>query len=177
MAKDKVKFESKKIDDLVRSLKKDYVLKVGIIGSKAKTSHDKDSGLTNAEVGSFHEFGLGNMPKRSFLEMPVREKIQFNQDQWKKIKKNIFNKMFVQNKAKEVWQDLGEKCVSVIMEAFDSNGFGQWAPWSTQYTNYRMNKIKSKKKREIFWSEHNILVDSGKLRNSITYKVTKKNDK
>lgn len=52
----KVKADLTELNKLMRSLKKDVRVRVGIIGSKAKALHG-DSGLTNAELGAVHEFG------------------------------------------------------------------------------------------------------------------------
>ena len=45
------------LNDLIRSLKTKQKARVGIIGAKAKTIHDSNSGLTNAQIGAVHEFG------------------------------------------------------------------------------------------------------------------------
>lgn len=52
----KVKADLTELNKLMRSLKKDVRVRVGIIGSKAKAQHG-DSGLTNAQLGAVHEFG------------------------------------------------------------------------------------------------------------------------
>lgn len=52
----KVKADLTELNKLMRSLKKDVRVRVGIIGSNAKAQHG-DSGLTNAELGAVHEFG------------------------------------------------------------------------------------------------------------------------
>ena len=53
----KVKADLTELNKLMRSLKKDVRVRVGIIGSKAKAQHDPQSGLTNAQLGAVHEFG------------------------------------------------------------------------------------------------------------------------
>lgn len=52
----KVKADLTELNKLMRSLKKDVRVRVGILGSKAKAQHG-DSHLTNAELGAVHEFG------------------------------------------------------------------------------------------------------------------------
>ena len=61
--KGKIKYNTKNLDDIISMLKKDYRLRVGVIGSQAKQKNGK---LTNAEIGTFHEqpngAGCGHCP-------------------------------------------------------------------------------------------------------------------
>lgn len=195
MAEDAViKFNDKQMTDLISSLKKDFVLRVGILGGKASSMHDGKSGKTNAEIGTYHEFGTRKMPRRSFLEDSLKLRLKFNSSQFQQMRKNIFNKMFLKNKPQEVFQDLGIKCLEIIQEAFNTNGFGKWQQlsdrrfderWDKALKNYNRieramvrGKIEYDKNtldsylREI--SHPHILTDTGKLRNSISFKVIKR---
>jgi phage gpG-like protein len=60
----------KRIIGTVNALKKAPVAAVGIIENKTDRSGDE---LTNAQIGTFHEFGTGNMPERSFLRSTIVE--------------------------------------------------------------------------------------------------------
>ena len=193
----KVKFNMDNLNDLVKSLKGEYVLRVGILGQKAGANHDKESGLTNAELGTFHEFGGKDdkrPPRRSFLEDSLKLKLQFNSSQFSEMRKKMFKDIFQKHKPQQFLQDLGAKCLEIIEDGFASNGFGKWKPLSTPlfterfekaYKNYnrilkRMEKGKieynSKILNDYIQEMHNphILTDTGKLRNSITFKVIKK---
>lgn len=48
---------------------RNMVVDVGILGTEAAAAHDTDSGLTNVQIGTIHEFGGTNdrPPERSFL--------------------------------------------------------------------------------------------------------------
>ena len=88
-----VKFNMDNLNELIASMKTEYVLRVGILGSKAKAQHDgkgSKSGLTNAELGSFHEFGTKNLPRRSFLEDSLKLKLKFNDEQFREMRKSLF---------------------------------------------------------------------------------------
>ena len=50
-----VKADLTEMYKLMRMLKEDYTVRIGIIGSQAAKQH-KGSELTNAEIGTFHEF-------------------------------------------------------------------------------------------------------------------------
>ena len=83
-----VKADLSGLEGLLKNLKDEYSVKIGIIGSDAKQQHDNKSGLTNADIGTFHEFGTKRMPRRSFLEDAIIRKV-FNPDQMKDMKKNL----------------------------------------------------------------------------------------
>lgn len=157
----------------------DYFVRVGIIGSQAAKPHEKDSDLTNAELGNIHEQPNNDgkkIPKRSFLEMPLKLKLNFseNAQNAKDIKKAIWKNLFIQRKPQIFFNMLGAKALDIVIGAFETNGYGEWQSWSEAYEKRRVSKVKGKKKREQFWLNHNILTDTGKLRNSISFKVMKK---
>lgn len=197
MAKENsVKYDTTHLDNLIKSLKQDYFLRVGILGSKAKATHDKESGKTNAEIGTFHEFGTKNLPRRSFLEDSLKFKLKFNEEQMKNLKKSLFKNMFQKEKpnVQIFLQDLGAKCLEIIEEGFATNGFGKWQPLSFNLFKERsekamanFNKIeKAMLKGKVQYDKNtldqyiqevhnpNILTDTGKLRQSITFKVQKR---
>lgn len=167
------------LNQLLKTLNNEYFLRVGIIGSQAKKEHGKGEELTNAKLGTIHEQPNNDgkkMPKRSFLEMPLKLKLDFkeNAQTAKEIKKAAWKEIFLKNKPQNFFNMLGAKALDIVIGAFETNGYGEWQPWSEAYEKQRVNKVKGKKKREQFWLNHNILTDTGKLRNSISFKVMKK---
>ncbi len=167
------------LNKLLKSLKSDYVVRVGILGSQAGTPHNKkdesEEPLTNVKLGSIHEFGAPakNIPKRSFLEMPIKLKLALNDNDTKAVKKAAWKKIFIENNPKEFFTQLGVKALDIVIGAFETNGYGEWQAWSKAYEKRRVNKIKGKKKKQEFWLNHNILTDTGQLRRSISFKVIK----
>lgn len=187
MANKEIQYDISKLDDLIKSLKEDYTLRIGIIGSKATNATHKNSSKTNAEIGTFHEFGTKNMPRRSFLEDSLKLKLKFNTEQMRGIRKALFGDFFVKNDPKKFLQDLGAKCLLIIEDAFATNGFGRWAPLakSTEKIIAKKNKVltmdKAKnaklptyRRASNFWTSKNILTDTGKMRHSISFKIIKK---
>lgn len=132
----KVKANLDGLNKLTRMLKDDKFLRVGIIGNKATAQHGKD-GLTNAELGTYHEFGGTSKhgkeqpPQRSFLSMPLKEQLKFDNAEMKEIKKVLWKQFFVKKSPDEFWQALMGKALDVIEEAFDTGGWGQWKPLAT----------------------------------------------
>ena len=150
-------FSLPNLEKLNKNLKKKYIAKVGILGSKASTQHG-DSGQTNASIGAVHEFGSysDNIPRRSFLKDPFHEK-----------QTAIVNKVAQLIKANKLENDFTLKVFkligiygeSIVQEAFETGGFGKWQPLSQQTID--------KKKSD------SILIDTGELRRSITSTVDK----
>lgn len=136
------------LDKLVRikdQLNKQYITRVGIIGSKTnrlvveenethaqykkrvndnlKSGHPLEGAeLTNAEIGYVHEFGIGKMPRRSFLEMPLNLKIP---DYYKTLG-DKFLKAINEGNIRKMYVDLGIKAEGIIQDAFSSSGYGNW---------------------------------------------------
>lgn len=57
VAQTKVKANIDELNKLIRVLKKEKKVRIGILGEDAVKEHDSKSGLTNAKLGAVHEFG------------------------------------------------------------------------------------------------------------------------
>lgn len=180
----KVKFEMDNLTKLLRSLKQDdnKIIRVGIIGSKAKSDH---GGLTNAELGTFHEFGgKGGKrpPRRSFLAEPLSMKLNISKD--KGLKKSAFKNLFKKNKADTFLADLGAKAVQIVEGAFLTAGYGTWKPlaaatwasWEKKkgIKGWQTGNIARFRKGLRMSLDRTPLIDTGKLKGSISFKVIKK---
>lgn len=180
----KIKYDTKNLDDIISMLKKDYRLRVGIIGAKAHAQNSEN--LTNAEVGTFHEQpypGKGKMPRRSFLVDSIKHELNFNTEKMKPVRKYLFTQFFDKKAPEKFLKDLGSKCLTAIETGFATNGFGRWKPWSESYTAYRKRLVKRmprlfkgtgmrlKQARELIGLYSNILTLTGKLRHSIGFKI------
>lgn len=184
--KAKIKYDTKNLDDIIAMLKKDYRLRVGVIGSKAK---QKNGSKTNAEIGTFHEQpngpGKGIIPRRSFLIDSILHELNFNSEKMKPIKKFLFTQFFDKKAPEKFLQDLGAKCLLAIETGFATNGFGRWKAWSASYEAKRKRMVKRmpslfkgtgirlKVARELIGLYSNILTLTGKLRHSISFKIFK----
>lgn len=162
------------LEEVIKALKnvEKYKVRVGILGSQATSTH-KNSSLTNAELGAIHEqpeHDGTKIPRRSFLEDPLKEKLGA---EIQKLKKNIFKMFIIKNDPAAFYNALSVRAVEIVRNAFMTNGYGQWAPLTKRYEKRRVNKVKGKKKREQYWLNYNILVDTGQLWRSISSKVIK----
>ncbi len=205
MANDKTKVKSNfdELNKLIKCLKDEKFVRIGILGSKASAQHDSDSGKTNAEIGGYHEFGGTSKngkeqpPQRSFLWMPLTEQLKFDNSEMKELKKALWKQLFVKKSPDTFYKTLLNKALDVVEEAFDTEGFGQW-----KTLTYKTHKLVDKKKglkegtkkHANYWlgSERfstdadgietyegwdygrQILTDTGKLRHSVAGKIMKR---
>lgn len=193
-----VKFDLQGMDDLIKSLNDGYFIRVGILGTKATATHDDKSKKTTAQIGTYHEFGSEKVkdhpPRRSFLADSLKFKIDFNTQQMKQIKQDMFKFVFQERNPKKFLAVLGAECLRAIKEGFETNGFGKWKPLASLKTvgeryeksikgyervlkamqSGKMAYDKSLLDKYINEAQNpQILTDTGKLRRSITFKIMK----
>lgn len=153
---DDVKLTTHGLDQLVKALKDNMARgRVGVLGAKT-TRKDQKIGETNASIGAVHEFGMGNMPQRSFLRVPIAEHLK------KDLEKS---EMFGDDELKQVIKEasvvpwLKRICIiaeGIVLKAFATGGFGKWPAWKTPgYKN----------------DDNRLLVDTRQLRDSISSDV------
>ena len=195
----KVKADLTELNRIMKMLKENYTLRVGIIGSTATAEHN-DDGLTNAELGTFHEFGGTSKngkeqpPRRSFLEDPLKLKLNFNSEDMKPLRKVLWKQFFVKKAPQQFYDELGAKALEIIEGAFNTNGYGMWKSLSMPLFSERWDKAekaygkleKAMLQGKIPYdlkrlnnamkqiSNPQILTETGRLRKSISYKVIKK---
>ena len=166
----KIKYDNTELNRIMRMLKEEYTLRVGIMGSKAAAQNHKKSDVTNAELGTFHEFGTRKMPERSFLFKPLEQELQFTNPEMKELKSAVFKQFFIKNTPKQFFIDLGTKALSVVEAAFNTNGFGEWTPL-TESTERQFRKARKENNKK---NGYQILTDTGKLRRSISMQIMKR---
>lgn len=137
--------KSKKIASEMKKAN-EVTVRVGLLDTNLK--YPNGEGVV--DVGIQHEFGINN-PKRSFLQIPLNK---YSQEILETIKSQVdIEKLDINLVANEV----GIKAVAIVNKWFITSGEGSWQP-NTQET------IKEK-------GSDKPLIDTGKLRQSIVYKV------
>jgi phage gpG-like protein len=143
------------LEKLLKNLKKTIYVDIGILGS-GKVS---ESGESVVEYGAQHEFGVisKRLPERSFIRLGLRMR-----------QKQIMaaaQKAFTENPEdiKGLFTTIGIEGENAIKEAFQTSGFGTWAPLSENY--------KIRPSGQSVDESSKPLLDTGALRNSITSKV------
>lgn len=150
-------------DDTLKMLQEDIKkngkarVRVGVLG--ATSGRVSGDSLNNAEIGAAHEFGVAskNLPMRSFLRMPV---IQELPQALQATDKQLWHKIILKKGIKGALGILGAYAMDVIHLAFETSGFGTWAP-------LKPRTIKRK-------GSNAILIDTAQLRQSITSEVVAK---
>lgn len=131
-------------------LRKAYV-KAGVLGGTTRN----DTDLTNAQIASIHEYGLGKVPARPFIRPPF----DIMRDQYLTMLRNGFKKA-ASRMSPDLFRQLlgliGQKMVADIKN-YVTQGTGVPPPLSSA-------TIKRK-------GSSRPLVDSGQLLNSITFQV------
>ncbi len=176
------------LNKLTKLLKDDYTLRVGILGSRARSQHGSESSITNAELGAVHEFGASinvtdkmrgwfyhhgvkksnnaiEIPARSFLWMPLTEKLNFLNPAMATLKKILWQQVFIKKAPKAFYRALGSYALFVIDECFQTNGYGTWKALS-EFTEKQFSKRRKKGLPQI-------LTNTGKLRRSMSFKILK----
>jgi len=110
-------------------------------------------GQTVAQVGAQHEYGAG-VPRRSFLRTPFDIK---KDDLDRGIAKQFEDVFKRGKKAEQALGLIGTVAVNIVKGAFLTRGYGEW-PDITEDTKDAKGSSQ-------------VLIDTGTLRNSITYAV------
>lgn len=147
----KITINLKPLKELQKELDKDYITKVGVLGSK----NNRKGQNTNAMIGAVHEFGsfTKNIPRRSWLKMPLLEKSD------KLLKRWVLNvrRLLPKKDFKKMFKILGIEAESIIQQSFATAGFGKWKSISP----------KTAKKK----GSNQILIDTAQLRKAVISKV------
>lgn len=151
----------KKITSNLTKTKELSVVKIGIIdGGKTHEDDDSDEPLTIGAIGTVHEFGTddGKIPERSFIRATIEEHradiVEFQNKLYKKV-------ILGQMELPQALGLLGEKVKSLIIAALDKGIEPALSIFTLLNRMKRTGGVYSDKP----------LVDSGQLKQSITYKV------
>lgn len=157
--KGKVKLDKTVLEKLETELAKSKgsVVKVGVLAGKLDRGEGEE--FNNADIGAVHELGSkeGGIPQRSFLEMPMIKQLPADV---KKIKAEKFAKLIIEQGMETALKTLGVIGEQVVDKAFESRGFGTWEPNSEATIQQKGSDMP--------------LIDTAKLRRSITSKVQMK---
>ena len=166
--KSSVKITSDSLENLIKAFKHQKMYaKVGIlddknarddaIGNTTTRSGDSGESQSNATIGLKHEFGSKKLPKRSFLRMPLIEKLSDKISKSKLLKNgHTMKKVIDEGSLHPLYDLIGGVGQDIVLEAFETGGFGKWTP-----SDMSRKKI------------HQTLVETHQLRDSISFEVVK----
>lgn len=123
-----VRLNMKNLEQLAKAFKSNgKLIKVGIFGGGG--SHSGEGGLTNAEVGAFHELDEERsvMPRRSFLQIPLETQFTNYLARSKLMRsKAVVQEMVQTGEIQPLIETMKVTALRVVDEAFDTSGFGTW---------------------------------------------------
>lgn len=169
MSDDNIKgFEYKDmgLEALLKALDSDVKVKVGVLGGKTVRSAAADQFakegpkiatsqvLTNAEVGMFAEFGTNRTPQRSWLRVPLIEHLYQYMAKAGAFKQETIMGIINEQSLAPFMRKVGLVAERIIQDGFDTGGFGKWKPSNMD-----------------FKKNHQTLVETQQLRNSVTSEV------
>lgn len=177
MSDDSVVMKTVGLDNLIKALEDNASrVRIGILGSTAarhaevhtdeitgESFGEGQSASNNAEVGLKHEFGgpstlpngvTINLPQRSFLRVPLIQQYQKFLDASGAFDRATLTSVLKKGTFSKWLAKLGVIGEQVVAEGFDSAGFGEWKPSNMA-----------------FKENHQTLVESQQLRNSIISEV------
>lgn len=160
MSDNETTLNSKVLDDLIKAMKsKPVTAKVGILGNK----NVRREGGSNATIGAAHEFGSSKLPQRSFLRMPISENLNKELEKAGGLDEEVIKKVIKDKDFYNYVEKMAILAVSIVMQAFETGGFGKWPALSEKYAQQRLNRHQG--------SQILVIPESHQLRDSITYEM------
>ena len=132
---------------------KSKTVAVGILADQA-TTKVYETGANVLEVGTWHEFGRGNNPKRSFLRntFDTQRKL-IKQKNFETFEKVLNSDQTVNNGL----GIMGAFYTNLVKDAFTNNGYGTWKPIEPETIDAK--------------GSSRVLFDTGTLRRSISWDI------
>lgn len=128
---------------------------VGLISSKV-SGKVYNTGATVLEVGYYHEYGAGDLPKRSFLRTPFLIK----QKEISAMINMQFNAVWSgKSDAESAMGRIGAYATNISQGAFTTKGYGTWQDIEQSTKDAK--------------GSSQVLIDTGMLRQSIAWMVNK----
>lgn len=127
-------------------------IRVGVLGNSGRSD-----GKSNALIGAAHEFGTTRVPMRSFLRIPLAERLPGALEAAGLTGKEAMEGIVEDGSILPWLKMVAVAAEGVVAEAFDTGGFGKWPPLKA--ATLRRKRV------------HQILVETQQLRNSITSEV------
>ncbi len=117
-----VSIDLKKLHQLYEGLKERPCIQVGVFSGSTR----KKGELTNAELAAYHEDGSPehNLPARSMLKVPLHDHAEQVMLPFKGNAEAYLRKGSLMG----LYRLMGVACEKVVLGAFNSGGYGKWAP-------------------------------------------------
>lgn len=148
-------YDDTNLQKLLKMLKEESPkAKVGILGN---TNARSTKGPSNAEIGLKHEFGdpTEDLPQRSFLRMPLTERFdkEITKAVGKKISEELVKEIFKENSLVPFVRRIGIVGVSVVLQAFETGGFGKWKSSNMAFKKNHQTLVETRQLMQAIISE------------------------
>lgn len=147
-----VSMNLKGLEDLRKGLKKGQYVEVGVF---ADHKNQRNTGtLTNLEDAVIQEFGSvsARIPARSFIKMPIET---HRSEIIKYAAGKTMRTLLLAGNGKKALGLLGVFAEEIIQSAFDTRGFGKWAPNAPTTIDAKGSAkplINTQQLRQVIWS-------------------------
>ena len=151
--------DTRGLEAILKALKNPPMARVGILSTKTHSPEtppkkgSKPFSLTNAQLGAMHEFGGPKVKQRSFLKMPITLMLD------KRLKKSgildeaNLRKLIATRSAANIVRLIAVIAESIVRDAFQTGGFGQWTPSNMKRKKVQMTLLETQQLRDSITSE------------------------
>lgn len=148
-------FKNKNLKALIRAFGTDMPSgRIGVLGGGGSRTSKNNSKVSNAQIGAWHEFGTAHLPIRSWLRVPLIDRLEKALVGARAFDKLAIKQIIAEKSLLTFMQKVMAMAEAIVLAGFDSGGYGMWKPSN-------MNRKKN-------WQT---LVETQQLRNSITSEV------
>lgn len=144
--------QDKALKQLMKAFKTMPMARLGVLEDSGKNGRTDTA--TNATIAAAHEYGTSKLPVRSFLRMPINEKMNEYLMHAGAFDKKKLQEVIATGSLIPWVRKIGVIGEQIVSDAFNSAGFGKWKP-----SNMDEKSVKQ------------TLVETQQLRNSITSDV------
>lgn len=131
-----------------------FYTKLGVLGDAQRSEADNmQDPPTNALIGLWHEFGTSKMTARSFLRMPLNMKMQKYLEDSGAFETEAIEKLIDAKSIEGFFIQLGAVGQTIIIDAFDSGGFGEWDASDMRYKKVHQTLVETQQLRDSISSE------------------------
>lgn len=147
---DAYELKDRSLKQLMKALKIVPNVRIGIMADRSART---EGGKTNAQVGAAHEYGTSTLPQRSFLRMPISEKLEGYLENSGAFAPEVLNEVVRTGDSKPWMLKVASTAEQVVADAFATGGFGQWKPSDMRYKENQQTLVETQQLRNAITSE------------------------
>jgi hypothetical protein len=146
-----IELKMKGLTQLKKAFRNIPTARVGVLGSKDHRGQGAEN--SNATIGARHEFGTEDLPVRSFLRMPITEKLQAYLEESRAFTPDVLEQVIREGSIGSWMEKVGATAERIVADAFATGGFGLWAPSNMEHKKVHQTLIETQQLRNAIVSE------------------------